>query len=102
MFAYICTVKAINEMAKITKHTATFVSDYGKLWQIDYTAKDGEVDNIDTITISGQNYPATVYKVKTVSRENRIINAVRSKVDLLEVIADDIAERDTHHYVDND
>jgi len=80
-----------------TTHRTSFVSDYGKLWEIEFTAIDGEVDGVNWIKID-EKY----FDVKTVARENRILAAVEKRVDLYEVIADDTYERETHHFVDND
>lgn len=77
-------------------HTATFVTDRGHIWEIDYTIDGREVTSVTGLCVDGNRYA-----VKTVSRENKILDAVATKVDLVEWACDDLAERDTHHMCDD-
>lgn len=80
-----------------TTHTASFVSYYGKLWEIQYKVKDREVISVDWVSINGKKFP-----IRTANRETTILNVVEKKIDLVEYACDDAAERETFHFVDNE
>lgn len=88
-----CTNLAEQTSDMQTVHTATFVSDYGKMWEINYTVENREVESINWIRIDGHHY-----EVKSVKREDTILRVV--PIDLIEYSADDIADRETHHMID--
>lgn len=86
----------ISNMARI--HTVSFISDYGKLWEIDYTMEDREtIDEIIEVRING-----VAYKVNSFRREELIIeSAINRGACLYENAASDEYEaRDTHHMID--
>ena len=81
-------------------YTVSFVSGYGKMWEIDYTMEDREtVGDITEIRINGR-----AYKVTCTIREYRLIDLVtRHYADLYEnAMMDDHEQREHHHMVDNE
>jgi hypothetical protein len=79
-------------------YTVSFVSGYGKMWEIDYTMEDSEtVGDITEIRINGR-----AYKVTCTTREYRLIDLVsRHYADLYEnAMMDDYEQREHHHMVD--
>lgn len=84
-------------MARI--HTVSFVSDYGKLWEIDYTMEDrNTIGDIVEARINGVSYKITSHK-----RETIIIEAASAHgADMYENAASDEWEaRENHHMTDN-
>lgn len=80
-------------------HSISFVSPYGKIWELDYTMESRDtVSEILEVRIDG-----TVYKSIPFARENRIIRlAAEHGADLYEYAADWVAEnRTNHHLIDN-
>lgn len=81
--------------ARYSTHTATFVTERGHVWEIDYCMEGREVSSVNWVRVDG-----TTYAVKTVARETAILNAVQERIDLVEWGCDDLAERETHHMCD--
>lgn len=79
-----------------THHTATFITDRGHIWEIDYTMEGREVTSVTGLSIDGK-----AYTIRTQVRESKVLDAVATKVDLIEWACDDLAERDTHHMIDD-
>lgn len=80
-----------------TTHTATFVSDYGKIWEINYSVQDKEVVSVNWVSVDGNKYP-----VLTIDRENTVLKAIGKRIDLIEYAHDcNYEARETHHCIDN-
>jgi hypothetical protein len=86
-----------NRVRMAKKHTATFVSDYGKIWEINYSVQDGEVVSVNWVSVDGNKYP-----VRTVDRENTLLRVIEKRINLVEWAHDSNYEaRETHHFIDN-
>ena len=87
-------------MARRKIYTVSFISDYGKLWELDYTMDDDEsVDEIIAARINGVSY-----KIKTESRSYRVWKAAHNHgVNFYQNAREcDYEAAETHHMVDND
>ena len=77
----------------------SFITDYGKPVDVDLVRdKYGDLA-IKNITISGKTY--TAKQIRTERRESSLISYAQRYVDLTEYFADELAERETHHFQDN-
>lgn len=79
-------------------YTVSFISDYGKLWELDYTMEGDTVDEILTARINGIEY-----KIKTESRSDMIYRiAEKRDVPFYDNSREwDYEHSETHHMVDN-
>lgn len=85
-------------MSKKRIHTVTFVSDRGKVWQIDYTMEDRDtVGELTEVRIDGTRYHINSYRLENALLEQ----AAKHGCDVYEnAYTDNLEARDNQHMID--